>query len=456
MVTASGTATGMARRLIEGVQLSSGLYVVDLDDAIGGATFDFRTGAVSEFSFPAVDRDGRLSRRGLLREGVNLTWNGTPWQIVAIDRDYRGADIWLTYTARSRLARRLRNMAGDRTAEKQTPQAWITSRVKRAGGVAVVQPGAGRVRIVQKRNQSVLDVIAALASDTGVEWVEFDGTFYVGTPWWAFQGKTGLPTWKASADGSGPLIDVGNALSVTALSSRSSLDDRQNAAEASMTVEAARGRLVRPWHRVDITRADDADRGIWLVRDVQFAEGAESASLSLIRPLKSSPKSGSSGSPTGGEGGTSFATSPAALDGEWIQGADRKWPGCTRTPRQIVEWARGQVGSSWPDRQCLRWVSHAVRGADGAGGYYAFYVWKYAPAGTPKAEGDTNPPIGAIVVWYPPTGGAAGHIGISVGGGRVISASGGRVIETSISAFGNLKGAMAPNFGGNYPNHGGG
>lgn len=418
MVTASGTATGMARRLIEGVQLSSGLYVVDLDDAIGGATFDFRTGAVSEFSFPAVDRDGRLSRRGLLREGVNLTWNGTPWQIVAIDRDYRGGDIWLTYTARSRLARRLRNMTGDRTAEKQTPQAWITSRVKRAGGVAVVQPGAGRVRIVQKRNQSVLDVIAALASDTGVEWVEFDGTFYVGTPWWAFQGKTGLPTWKASADGSGPLIDVGNALSVTALSSRSSLDDRQNAAEASMTVEAARGRLVRPWHRVDITRADDADRGIWLVRDVQFAEGAESASLSLIRPLKSSPKSGSSGStnPSGpNAGGGEDAGTP--IKGSTFSDANRPpgWRGrSVDTILSIYRQNRYRGLGNGIYNSCL-FTSQEIAGYPHIGAS-PNVLWPALPS-SKKHESRAVVP-GAVMIY---TGGTYGHAVVYLGGGRVLS-----------------------------------
>ena len=52
----SGTETGLAR-LVDGVKLASGLWLADITDAIGVATFDYRTGAVPEFTFDAVDRD---------------------------------------------------------------------------------------------------------------------------------------------------------------------------------------------------------------------------------------------------------------------------------------------------------------------------------------------------------------------------------------------------------------
>ena len=145
-----GHRDGLAR-LVDGVKLASGLWLADITDAIGVATFDYRTGAVPEFTFDAVDRDRKLSRRGLLREGTTLTYEGDVWQVAAVERSYKGDDIWLTFTARSRLSRRLRNMTGPKSAEKSTPQAWITAQVKKAGGRAVVEPGAGRMRIVQKR-----------------------------------------------------------------------------------------------------------------------------------------------------------------------------------------------------------------------------------------------------------------------------------------------------------------
>src|SRR5574343_247023 len=252
--TIGGTETGMAR-VVDGVKLASGLYLADITDAVGVAAFDYRTGAVPEFTFDAVDRDRKLSTRGLLREGTTLQYEGDTWQVAAVERTYKGADIWLTFTARSRLARRLRNMTGPKTWEKATPEQVLTALVKKAGGRAVVEPGAGRMRIRQGRNQSVLDLIGSIARDTGVEWVEVDGVIYVGAPWWA---------WK-------------------------------NAAEAQLTVEVKQGAKVRPWNLVTISKADVADNGSWLVNGVGFDEVSGSASIDLLRPLKSSPKKASQG-----------------------------------------------------------------------------------------------------------------------------------------------------------------
>lgn len=443
-----GTATGMARN-VDRVQLASGLYLADITDAVGVTSWDFRVGAVSEFTFPAVDRNRELSKRGLLREGVTLKWDGENWQIAVVERDYRGDDIWLNFTARSRLARRLRNMTGSgKSTEKDTPQAFIGRAVKKAGGAALVEPGAGRMRIVQKRGESVLDVIGNIASDTGVEWVEHGNKFFVGTPWWAFKEDLGLPTWAARADGT--VTDIGsNVLSVLTLSTRSSLDDRKNAAEAQLTVEAATGAKVRPWHKVNLSRAADADDGLWLVSDVTFDEVSGSADLSLVRPLKSSPKKGSTASSDSsqlGSDGTSATIADLDEIKGWIKGADKVWPRCTRTPRQYVAWALGQVNQPFGNNLCLAWVSIAVSGSQGRGGLYAKYVWEKAPASAVKSPGDTSPPAGAIVVWGPPTGGNAGHIGISIGGGKFISATGGRVQILSIAGFGSYYGAMTPSF----------
>ncbi len=436
-------------RAVDGVQLSDGIYLADLTEAVGAAAFDFQVGAVPEFSFPTVDRDRELSRRGLLAEGTTLRWDGRPWQVAAVERDYRGGDVWLTFTARSRLSRRLRNMTGKASSEKSTPQQWITQQVKKAGGTAIVEPGAGRLRIVQKRGESVLDVIANVASDTGVEWVEVDGVFYVGTPWWAYKEDLGLPSWSARVDGTVPDLDFGSALSVVSFSSRSSLDDRQNAAEAELVVEVARGTKVRPWHKVDLSRATTVDNGTWLVDSVSFTEGQPEASIGLQRPLKSSPKKASQGAAQGTSQSGDSPTS-AALDesGGWIQGADRVWPRCSRTPRQYVAWALGQINQPFEYNRCLKWVSIAVSGAQGLGGDYARYVWENAPSSAIRSPGDTSPPAGAIVVWrITPSGNQAGHIGISIGGGKFISATGSRVVILDIGGFGGAYyGAMTPSF----------
>jgi len=450
-VAIKGTATGMARN-VDRVQLASGLYLADITDAVGVTSWDFRVGAVAEFTFPAVDRGRELSRRGLLREGVTLKWDGENWQIAVVERDYKGDDIWLNFTARSRLARRLRNMGGDgKAVKKETPQSFIGRAVKKAGGAALVEPGAGRVQIVQKRGESVLDVIGNIASDTGVEWVEHGNTFYVGTPWWAFKEDLGLPTWAARADGT--VTDIGsNVLSVLTLSTRSSLDDRKNAAEAQLTVEAATGAKVRPWHKVNLSRAADADDGLWLVSDVTFDEVSGSADLSLVRPLKSSPKKGSTPSSDSSQLGSDGTSATIAdlddIDG-WIKGYDKVWPRCSRTPKQAVAWALVKAAppnNTWGQRLCLNFVSQAF-GKNNLGGGQASFVWDKAPASAIKSPGDTSPPAGALVVWGVGAGQGAGHIGISIGGGKMVNASGGRVFIASIAGFtSDYKGAMTPSF----------
>jgi len=436
---ASGTASGMATTLADGVRLSNDLWLADISDTIGALSFDFRVGAVAEFTFPAVDLGRMMAKRGLLREGVTLTVDGHVYQIAAVERDYRGDDIWLTFAARSRLARRLRNMTGGGHAQRDTPQGFITRAVKKAGGTAVVERGAGSMRIVQKRGESMLDVIANIASDTGVEWVEHSNTFWVGTPWWAFQGGTGLPMWTATADGSTASTQTlaAGALQTAKFSSRSSLDDRQQAAEASLTVDAELGRRVRPWHRVTISHADPADNGVWLVGDVSYGDGSPTADLSLSRPLKSGPKKASQQA-----GGGDLS----ALDGKWIVGADKVWPRCGRSPRQAVAWALQRKDQGWPDRACLNFVSQAF-GKNNLGGGQAHLVWDNAPATAVKDPGNTSPPIGALVCWGTGAGQGAGHIGISIGGGRMVNASGGKVFVTSIAGFtGDYKGAMTPSF----------
>ena len=433
-VKAAGGGTGFARSS-QRILLRDGVRLADVTDGVGSVAWDYAVGAVAEMSFPAVDVGGRLAAAGLLTAGTTLTYEAAPWQVAAVERDYRRPDVWVTVTARSQLARRLRNMVGpDKSDGKVTPQQWITTRARKAGAQTVrVQAGASRRVITQKRNESVLAVIESLASDTGTEWVEYDGCLYVGTAWWALH-DLGLREWVAPLDGPRYADD----LAVAGLTTRSSIDDRQEAATATLTVESATGIQVRPWQRVRLVGADQADNGLWLVTQNTWDDSTPSATITLSRPLKSSPKKGSTG--------IGSTDDPSALDGEWIQGADRVWPHCTRTPRQYVAWARGQLGQGFRNNGCLAWVSIAVSGTEGRGGYYARYVWEKAPASAVKSPGNTHPPIGAIVVWGPPTGGGAGHVGISVGGGRFISATGGRVVELNIAGFGSYYGAMTPSF----------
>ena len=396
--------------LASGVVLANDLTLADISDTIGGLSFDYRVGAVAEFNFPAVDVDRALSKRGLLREDATLRFEGARFQVAAVERDYRGDDVWLTFTARSQLARRLRNMTGRSVDKNITPQQWITSRVKKAGGTALVEPGAKRRTIVQKRGESVLDVIANLASETEVEWVEFDNRVYVGTPWWAFQGGTGLPIWNVNVTGVAPSL---TPLEFAAFSSRSSLDDRGQAAEASLSVLAdASGRRLRPWHLVNIGRATSQDNGLWLVDSVGFSDDSPTVDVGLSRPLKSRPKNGSNG--TGGQGagqpikGSSYSdvARPAGWRGRSVD-----------TILSIYRNNRGGLGGHQIYNGCL-WYAQEVAGYAHENGNQPNpeSLWAALAPGRKHASREVVP--GAVLLY---DNSNIGHATVYLGGGRVLS-----------------------------------
>ena len=110
---------------------------------------------------------------------------------------------------------------------------------------------------------------------------------------------------------------------------------------------------------------------------------------------------------------------------------DKLMPAGRTNPRpasQAIAWGRALIGASvLPDGtiqsgHCLRFVTLAF--GYGGGYEYAYMVWDGAPAAI-RHPGDFNPPPGAVVVWSNAggLGGGAGHIGISIGGGQMLSTS---------------------------------
>lgn len=420
------------------ILLTDGRALADVSDVVGESTVDFRVGQAGQVTIPVADA-AKVLRADLLGKGSRLVIDGDTFDVSVVSREY-GAQVAAELLARSSLVRALRKATGAKAGNKVTPQTWITAAVKAAGGSAVVQPGANRRRIVQRRNRSALSVIADLASDMSAEWCEHSNTIFVGTPYWALQGNTGLPTWPAEVDGE----------AVHRFTVRESDDDTRASATAEADLAREFGVKVRPWHRLTVRDAAFADdNGLWLVEAVTWTDNpARPVSVSLSRPLKSSIQKGSSS--TAGAG-SEFTGDIAVGPAGFFDGADKVWMNCTRTPRQFTKLALSQVGQPYENYRCLRWVSEMVSGRAGRGGDYARYVWQNRPAGTPTTSSRT-PAAGLIVVWDQEAngghGGVAGHIGISIGGGRFVSATGGTVqIDTIAGGWARgYFGAMAPNF----------
>ena len=61
-------------------------------------------------------------------------------------------------------------------------------------------------------------------------------------------------------------------------------------------------------------------------------------------------------------------------------------------------------------------------------------VWDNAPASLRYAR-DFDAPRGAIVLWSVGIGGGAGHIAISLGGGKMVTTTGGAISIRNIRGF---------------------
>ena len=105
----------------------------------------------------------------------------------------------------------------------------------------------------------------------------------------------------------------------------------------------------------------------------------------------------------------------------------------TSTAQKAINWAKSKVGQTGWDGLCLNFVYQAYLSGAGvnitAGLPYgpshntAYTYWTVAP----NHHTDRNPPAGALVFWRgasSPTG--AGHVGLSLGGGTIISSYDGR------------------------------
>lgn len=390
-----------------GVVLADGKQIATVTDAITTVSMDYRVGAVAEMQVGLVDADGSLIERGLLQAGTTLYYFGETFQVAATDLDYRGEAILAVYSARSRLARRLRNTMGPKTTKGQTPAQWITRKVKDAGGTAVVEAGAKRLAIHQKRGESVLDVIANLAADTGTEWTEFADTVYCGTGWWAYQGRTGLPTWPVSFDRTA-------RTDVTQLSTRSSVDDRLEAASASLSVPFSVGSEWRPWHRVELSGVSKNDRGTWLIQDVSFdLHDSSTVDATLYRPLKSSPKNGSSSTSQTGTGTTPDGLTPDDNSSYTDAARPAGWSG--RTVARILSLYKANPGGLNHTilNGCL-WYAQEAAGYPHIGAN-PHALWVMLP--TAKRHANRHVVPGAVLMYRTSR---VGHATVYLGGGMVL------------------------------------
>lgn len=413
------------------------------DDVLGDITVAYGLGQAGEMTVALTDTKGQMTRSQLGLTGTSIVTGDGRWEVGGVKQTNLGqtAIAW-DVRARSELARRLRKAKAEK-AKGVRSTVWVANRAKAAGGKCWTQPSQRKATVDPGSNETVMDIIDALASDLGWSWTEWDGNVLFMDPWWAWTEQPAyLPMWG---------VTWADRADTDALELETDLDDDDTATfgTGALSLPYAYGRRLRPMHTVDL-RGDNLKgkrAGTWLITGVGWTANRPEApvSVSIARPRKGIPQKRS------GAGSTDLPSIGDLGSGEWIEGKDRRWLNCTRTPEEYVRWAVARNNTGYAEARCLRWVSEAVSGGAGRGGLYARYVWEKRPPGTPTTSSRT-PPIGAIVVWDQESkgghGGVAGHIGISLGGGKFISATSGRVQILTISGgwLGGYFGAMAPNF----------
>lgn len=102
-----------------------------------------------------------------------------------------------------------------------------------------------------------------------------------------------------------------------------------------------------------------------------------------------------------------------------------------RSAERAVQWALGQVGVTRDNGYCLRFVNLAFGRPSGPPS--AHLVWGHAPPRLRHRSGP--PPRGALVVWSSAIGGGHGHIGVSLGNGRMVSTTSGPVSVLKIRTY---------------------
>ena len=413
------------------------------DDVLGDITVAYGLGQAGEMTVALTDTKGQMTRSQLGLTGTSIVTGDGRWEVGGVKQTNLGqtAIAW-DVRARSELARRLRKAKAEK-AKGVRSTVWVANRAKAAGGKCWTQPSQRKATVDPGSDETVMDIIDALASDLGWSWTEWDGNVLFMDPWWAWTEQPAyLPMWG---------VTWADRADTDALELETDLDDDDTATfgTGALSLPYAYGRRLRPMHTVDL-RGDNLKgkrAGTWLITGVGWTANRPEApvSVSIARPRKGIPQKRS------GAGSADLPSIGDLGSGEWIEGKDRRWLNCTRTPEEYVRWAVARNNTGYAEARCLRWVSEAVSGGAGRGGLYARYVWEKRPAGTPTTSSRTTP-IGAIVVWDQESkgghGGVAGHIGISLGGGKFISATSGRVQILTISGgwLGGYFGAMAPNF----------
>lgn len=276
-----------SNRLPEVGKLSiPGKKQADLAELVQSIEVTYTADQMAELTIIVMDPLHKLTGSPLAAIGTVITFDGSSWQVGAIDAELLEWGSLLTYRCRDPLAKGLRKTYKTSAEQKVSPGDWVTRRVKLAGGRITVQPSSKRATISQSKSQSVLDVISSLASDLDWSWVSYAGRMIFASRYYAWQGKVGLPAWKVSWKANAAT----DALTATWSDSD---DNAENRAELEISLPYDFGIKLRPWHRIVSTIP--GAKATYLVEEVTITyDGVSPVEIRCTIPKPPGPKAGSS------------------------------------------------------------------------------------------------------------------------------------------------------------------
>lgn len=263
-----------------------GVGRASVSELVSEISAEYSLGQVAELTVTVVDPFAALPIAPLV--GAAVSFDGASWKVGAVDGEELEWGFQLVMRCREPLAKAMRRTYRTGASKDVSPGEWIASRVRDAGGVAVVQRSSKKATIAQSKDQTVLDVVESLASESDWVWTSYDGRFLAGTRWAFYGGEVGsLPMWPVT-------WMRGKGSDAVSLQWFVSDDNTDSSAEIDVTLPYEQGVGIRPLHRLKLTGSHAA--GVYVVESVAIThDGSSPVQVRASRPTRPRGKAGSVG-----------------------------------------------------------------------------------------------------------------------------------------------------------------
>ena len=409
----------------------------DTYDLIFSADLEMSTDQVSELAISIDDPGFKILERGTFNTNTPVTYRGLHLYVAVIETNDGGGLGGLTIRCRPLAVKKLKDLKGKRVMKDVTSGAYVIAECTTAkvGQTPVVQHLAKKKQIKRDKAESGVTydlasepsawtTIQRLAGEEGCIVYEVGGRIYFGKPTWLVEKLPQLEVGWYPEDNTEPTMIP---------QFRQSVDSDET--EITVELPISRAGMVIPGMGITFP-GFPRFTGSYYVTGVNYPlVGSGRGNVSISATTVKNPEKQS-------------ALSGLDYTGEWVPNADKRGKNCKYTPREMVARAKKWVGKSAYAGYCQTFIDVLAKGHPG-GAQTAFDTWEQRPENTPHGS-EANAPAGAVVLWDRGVGRGAGHIAMSIGGGRMVTTTNGAIKECDIN--GGYISGLSHYVGWMYPN----